>query len=139
MEPVTIPLLGLMLGPLVKTGFWLSIVIELESLAESPELSVTVAVHWMASPGLLFDDVNCRVSLPPMIELDVRFCQLYEVVDMLPSGSVPVAMQVSNEPLLTPVLGVIETAVTVGALFSTITDAESLSVPPEESETIAVH
>ena len=55
------------------------------------------------------------------------------MVGVSPSSSVAVALQDSVVEVVTPVLGLMETAVSSGAVLSTVTAAESESVPPSGS------
>jgi hypothetical protein len=61
------------------------------------------------------------------------------MVGVSPSSSVAVALQVSVVEVSTPVLGVMLTLVTSGLVLSTVTEAESESVPPSGSVAVAVH
>ncbi len=56
---------------------------------------------------------------------------------MSPSGSVAVATQVRVSEVVTPLLGVMETEVTVGAVLSTTTKSVSVSVSPSSSVAVA--
>ena len=60
------------------------------------------------------------------------------MVGVSPSSSVAVAKHVSSVDVVTPELGLIETAVTSGLVLSTVTEAVSASVSPPESSAVAV-
>jgi hypothetical protein len=60
------------------------------------------------------------------------------MVGVSPSSSVAEAEQVNVVAVVTPVLGVMLTLVTSGAVLSTETDAESVAVPPSGSVAVAV-
>ena len=57
---------------------------------------------------------------------------------MSPSSSEAVPEQVRVEVVYTPVLGLMVTESTVGAVLSTVTEADPASVPPSESVAVAV-
>ena len=60
------------------------------------------------------------------------------MVGVPPSASVAVAVQVSLVEVVTPLAGETLTAVTTGAVLSTLTLSVSLSVPPSVSLAVAV-
>jgi hypothetical protein len=61
------------------------------------------------------------------------------MVGVSPSSSEAEAEQVNVVEVSTPVLGVMLTLVTSGAVLPTETAAESVPVPPSESVAVAVH
>ena len=61
------------------------------------------------------------------------------MVGVPPSSSEAVAEQVKLVVVVTPVLGLTDTEEISGSLFSTVTEAESESVPPASSVAVAVH
>ena len=61
------------------------------------------------------------------------------MVGVPPSLSVAEAEQVSVVDVFTPELGLIDTVLTSGSEFSTVTEAVSDPVPPEASVAVAVH
>jgi len=60
------------------------------------------------------------------------------MVGVPPSASVDVAVQVSVEFKVTPLLGVIDTLPTTGSVLSTLTLSALVSVPPSASVAVAV-
>jgi hypothetical protein len=60
------------------------------------------------------------------------------MVGVSPSSSVAEALHTSVVEVVTPVAGVMETEVTSGVVLSTVTEAESESVPSAESVAVAV-
>ena len=61
------------------------------------------------------------------------------VVKASPSGSDDSPLQVSTVLVVTPVFGVITTALKLGLLLSRVMLAELLSLPPSESFTVTAH
>ena len=60
------------------------------------------------------------------------------MVGVPPSASLAVAVQVSVLAVVMPLEGLMPTLVIIGAVFSTVTEALSLPVPPRPSLAVAV-
>ena len=122
---------------LLISGSVFSTVTESVSEPVPPEESVAVAVHVMVSSTEAVDAVRVKLAPDPS-ESPSPLVQAYVMVGVPPSSSEAVAEQVSVVETVTPELGLTDTLLISGSMFSTVTAAESEPVAPESSVAVAV-